>query len=320
MTVNARLEIVAPAAFRLDLTVWALRRSPTNRIDAWDGVRWGRCLTVCAEPVPVVVEQIGSAQAPRLVVHCPVQLAAEAAPCAQIVGQVREILGLDTAVEAFERMAAGDAQLAPLAARFRGFRPPRLPSVFEALANAVACQQVSLASGLALLGKTAACLAAHASKATPPPFPTPAAVLGAGAQTLRELGWSQRKADYLLGCAQAVQSGALDAAALAAADDAQAVALLSRLRGIKRWSAQYVALRGLGRLAVLPVDDVGAHKHLALWLGRPRLDAAAMQTLTQRWQPYAGMVYFLLLLKRLDDQGLLGAKDSTLPRTMPTLP
>jgi len=57
-----------------------------------------------------------------------------------------------------------------------------------------------------------------------------------------------------------------------------------------------------------------------LWLGRPRLDAAAMQTLTQRWQPYAGMVYFLLLLKRLDDQGLLGAKDSTLPRTMPTLP
>jgi len=318
--VTARLEIAAPAAFLLDLTVWALRRTPANRIDAWDGVRWRRCLTVGGEPAPVEVEQTGTVQAPWLVVHCAGQSTPRAGRCAQIVGQVRAMLGLDVAVEPFERMVAGDAQLAPLAARYRGFRPPRLPSVFEALANAVACQQVSLASGLALLGKTAVYLAPQASQTIPPPFPSPAAVLAAGAQTLHELGWSQRKADYLLGCAQAVQSGALDLQALLAADDAQAVALLSRLRGIKRWSAQYVALRGLGRLAVLPVDDVGAHKHLALWLGQPRLDAAAMQTLTLRWQPYAGMVYFLLLLKRLDDHGLLGGKDSVTSRTMPTLP
>lgn len=100
---------------------------------------------------------------------------------------------------------------------------------------------------------------------------------------LRDLGWSQRKADYLLGCAQALLSGALDEAVLEAAPDAQVMQILSRLRGIKRWSAQYVALRGLGRLAVLPVDDVGAQKHLALWLGTPRLDAGALQQLARRW-------------------------------------
>ncbi|EQD67859.1 HhH-GPD family base excision repair protein, partial [mine drainage metagenome] len=89
------------------------------------------------------------------------------------------------------------------------------------------------------------------------------------------------------------------------ADDAGAMRMLGTLRGIKRWSAQYVALRGLGRLGVFPVDDVGAHKHLAAWLGLPRLDAEATAALVRRWQPYAGLVYFHVLLRRLEEAGHL---------------
>jgi DNA-3-methyladenine glycosylase II len=38
----------------------------------------------------------------------------------------------------------------------------------------------------------------------------------------------------------------------------EAIAYLSRIRGIGRWSAEYVLLRGLGRLDTFPGDDVGA--------------------------------------------------------------
>ncbi len=309
---TAAFELAAPANFRLDLTVWALRRTPNNDIDRWDGSQWTRRLHIGPEVVPIAVRQTGQATAPRLVVRFPHvgrgRVIADKQNPSQVAERLRWILGLDVDTAGFERLAAHDPQLAPLVRRFAGLRPPRLPSLFEALANAVACQQVSLASGLSLLGKTAASLAGKALDASaPPPFPTPAEVLHAGAARLRQLGWSERKADYLLGCARAVNSGDLDVATLASASDEQVISRLSRLRGIKRWSAQYVALRGLGRLAVLPVDDVGAHRHLANVLVRPRLDATAMETLAQRWRPYAGLVYFLLLLSRLDAQGRLAA-------------
>lgn len=302
------MRLVIRPPFRLDLTVWALRRTPGNRIDAWDGRQWRRSVFVGDAVVGLAVEQTGPIDAPVLTVHCVGTDCSHPHPAQALAAVVRGMLGIDAPLHGFDRLVASEAQLAPLAERYSGLRPPRFPSLFEALANAVACQQVSLASGLALLGKTAAQLAPPQRPGDfPPPFPLPETVLAAGGSALRHLGWSQRKADYLLGCAQAIACAALDAASLDAASDAQAMQILSSLRGIKRWSAQYVALRGLGRLAVLPVDDVGAHKHLALWLGRPRLDAAAMQELAQRWQPAAGMVYFLLLLKRLDDQGVLGA-------------
>ena len=305
---NPCLRIAPVAPFRLDLTVWALRRTPGNRIDAWDGRCWRRSVWIGGRAITIEVEQVAPADMPALEVHCkgPDQLD----PDEHLVLErlLRATLGLDRPVDDFARRAANDVLLAPLIARYRGFRPPRFPDLFEALANAVACQQVSLASGLALLGKTAVYLAPPSCPPdVPPPFPDPQAILEAGVPVLRDLGWSQRKADYLLGCAQALLSGALDEAVLEAAPDAQVMQILSRLRGIKRWSAQYVALRGLGRLAVLPVDDVGAQKHLALWLGTPRLDAGALQQLARRWQPDAGMVYLMLLLKRLEDQGLVSA-------------
>ena len=68
-------------------------------------------------------------------------------------------------------------------------------------------------------------------------------------------------------------------------------------RGVGRWTAEYVLLRGFGRLNVFPGDDVGAQKRFARWLGRSRpLDYADVGRAVARWQPYAGLVYFHLLL------------------------
>lgn len=84
---------------------------------------------------------------------------------------------------------------------------------------------------------------------------------------------------------------------------------LLELRGVGRWTAEYVLLRGLGRFHVFPGDDVGAQKRLARWLGRSRpMDYAGVQRAVRRWSPYAGLVYFHLLLDGLSQAGAL---DST---------
>lgn len=140
--------------FRLDLTVWALRRRPGNRIDQWDGTTYTRVLVLDEQPVKVMVSQQGPMTHPRLLVT-----ASSTVPLARIEARtsltLRRMLGCATDVSTFSALARRDRTLSALAEQFQGLKPPRFPTLFEALLNAFACQQVSLEVGLLLLGRLA---------------------------------------------------------------------------------------------------------------------------------------------------------------------
>ena len=67
--------------------------------------------------------------------------------------------------------------------------------------------------------------------------------------------------------ARSVAEGHLDLEGLATLPDGEAIDRLCGLRGVGRWTAEYVLLRGLGRTHVFPGDDVGARNNLQRWLG-----------------------------------------------------
>jgi len=302
-----RFVLVPTPPFRLDLTAWALRRRASNEIDRWDGEAYRRVLVVGGAPLEVEVRQRGDAAAARLEVG--VRGEARAARRAATAALER-LLGVRVDLGAFYGAAARDRRLGSLAARFRGVKPPRFPTLFETLANAIACQQVTLALGIVLLDRLAqACgLAspAHGSRACA--FPRPEDVLALKCVRMRRLGFSRQKVQALRELAQAAAVGGLEERALAALDDRAALEHLRALRGVGRWSAEYALLRGLGRLHVFPGDDVGARKHLERWLGlRKPLDYAGVERALGRWRRYKGLVYFHLLLKRLADEGTLPA-------------
>ena len=296
-----QLSINPLAPFRLDLTVWALRRRPENRIDRWDDCAYRRVLVIDDETVSLSVTQRGQLDAPQLAVSLasgvPSDLASEA---------LDRLLGLSTELSGFAEMAAADSLLGPIAAGMRGLRPPRFPTVFEALVNAVACQQLSLAVGIQLLNRLAERHGRVASGAPDGPraFPGPEQLAGVPPDVLRGHGFSLSKARTIVEIARAVVDGDLDLEALEQLDDAAAIEQLTRLHGIGRWSAEYVLLRGLGRLNVFPGDDVGAHNKLRrlLQIDTP-LDYEAVRELVARWDPYAGLVYFHLLLDSLAASG-----------------
>ena len=76
-------------------------------------------------------------------------------------------------------------------------------------------------------------------------------------------------------------------------------------------------LRGFGRVNVFPGDDVGARNKLARWIGVALpLDYPTVGGIVERWQPYAGLVYFHLLLDSLANSGWLNAESSALGPTM----
>jgi DNA-3-methyladenine glycosylase II len=306
---HAQLSIKPLAPFRLDLTVWALRRRPENRIDRWGDCAYRRVLLLRDQTVPLSVTQSGELDAPQLAVSfgsvVPRKLASNA---------LDRLLGLSADLSGFAEMAAADSLLGPIAARMRGLKPPRFPTVFEALVNAVACQQLSLAVGIQLLNRLTEGHGRVAPGAPDGPraFPGPEQLASVAPDVLRGHGFSLSKARTIAEIARAVVDGELDLEALEQLDDAAVVEHLTRLHGIGRWSAEYVLLRGLGRLNVFPGDDVGAHNKLRRLFGIDTpLDYDAVRELVARWDPYAGLVYFHLLLDSLATAGLVGSKVET---------
>ena len=308
----ARFAIEVRPPFRLDLTVWALRRRPHNTIDIWDGTTYTRTLVAAASPVLVAVHQEPAEEPERVWLGVEVRRRG-AAPSEAVVVEVRRILeamlGLEVDLAGFYELAGSDERLAGLAERFRGVRPPRFASVFEALVNAVACQQLSLTVGIHLLDRLAAAYGPEVElRGAPPGFPAAERLAAAEPSDLRRLGLSVGKARTIIGLARGVVSETLGLDTLAQADDEHAAAALVSLPGIGRWSAEYVLLRGLGRLGVLPGDDVGARNSL-----RQRFELPApagydeVAALAKRWWPYGGLVYFHLLLDALARGGHLEA-------------
>jgi len=295
--------------FRLDLTVWALRRRARNQIDRWDGSSYRRIIRLGGRPTEIAVRQVGASAEPRLMV------AATPAPLNPLGRErvrtiVEQLLGLPVDLSEWYRMAARDTRLRLLANRFRGLKPPRFPTIFEALVNAFACQQLSLEVGLELLNRLAAVcdMRRGTGGRAPYGFPAPRHVARLPPSRYRAIGFSRQKVHALLALARAIERGQIDLERLVREDDAEVCAQLLELRGVGRWTAEYVMLRGLGRLHVFPGDDVGAQKRLARWLGRSRpLDYAGVRRVVEPWQPYAGLVYFHLLLDGLSHAGALDA-------------
>jgi DNA-3-methyladenine glycosylase II len=311
MNSQQRSFFVSPVPpFRLDLTAWALRRRADNAVDTWDGFTYRRALVHGGSPLEIAAAQVDVLPEPRLLVTLTgAQLDQGSEDFARAT--VTRLLGLDVDLSAFYRLADGDPTLNVLAARFRGLKPPRFPALFECIVNAIACQQLTLTVGIMLLNRLSKAHGTALGDGPPYAFPRPSQLAGLRPEALTELGFSGTKARSIIELAEAIVTGDPNLDEIELLEDADALALLQRLRGVGRWTAEYALLRGLGRLHVFPGDDVGARNNLAHWLNRQGpLDYAGVRAAVQQWQPYAGLVYFHLLLANLEEQGVLAKHTS----------
>ncbi len=181
---------------------------------------------------------------------------------------------------AVAHLRAADPVLARLAA---AVGPPAVrhePDYFVALVGAIVGQQLSVRAASAIRARLAAALAGGGAL-------TPAALLAAGVETLRELGLSRAKAVYVTDLATHVASGALDLASLDRLPDEAVIARLTQVKGIGRWTAEMFLIFSLGRPDVLPVDDLGFRAAVRRHYGLPAPPpAAVLRALAEPWRPY----------------------------------
>jgi DNA-3-methyladenine glycosylase II len=285
----------------LDLTAWALRRRDKNAVDRWDDGHYSRLIVVDGDPVQLTVIQEVVGVEPTLVVTVESTTRISTRVRNEAGQLVTKMLGLAVELQPFYKLARDNA-IGPLVKRFAGVRPPRFPTVFEGLVNSIACQQVSLDLGIVLLNRLSERFGAQfVTRSTVQyAFPTPADLVDVPEESISELGFSRQKARAIQELSTHVADGRVELTSLEGMTNEEAIAYLSRIRGIGRWSAEYVLLRGLGRLDTFPGDDIGAQNNLQRLFhlaDKPTYDD--IRHLTSPWHPYEGVVYFHLLLDRL---------------------
>jgi DNA-3-methyladenine glycosylase II len=167
-------------------------------------------------------------------------------------------LGRSFDLDGFYAFAAGEPVLAPIVARLAGFRPPVVPDGFESLVTSITAQQVSLFAAFAIRNRLIERFGVRHEHAWG--FPSEDALEAADPGELVAIGFSRRKAEYVVGLARA----RLDYDELAQLPDEEVKARLVRVRGLGEWTADWFLARHLARPRAWPAGDLGLRKALAL--------------------------------------------------------
>lgn len=211
----------------------------------------------------------------------------------------RRLLGLHEELERFYTFAAGDPMLQELVERFRGTRVTLAPDPFEMLVTSITAQQINLKFAFTVRSRLIRQFGRHfsANGRLYFAFPTPEALAQADISTLREMQFSRRKAEYIIGIARAVASGELDLAAMKDRSDAQITESLTSYRGIGRWTVDWFLARHLGRGHVFPAGDLGVRKAVEKFYFEGRKQPPErLREFAAQWGEFTNLVVHYLLL------------------------
>ena len=247
------------------------------------------------EHKPVVIEVRQTGKSPPVL---------EVTSSSELSRPVREmaayVLNADFDLTPFYRVASRDRRLRPIVRELWGLRPFRPASLFEMLVIAITEQQISMRVAEVMREKLTARFGDVVDGT--PVFPDESALKAATIRELRRCGLSHRKAEYVRDLSRMVASGKLDLERLRGLSDEEAFQALTQIRGVGPWTADYVLVRGLGRVDRVPVEDLGIRGVVGKYLGRGHRveDPDEVLPLLQPFAPYRGLAaYYLLVHDRL---------------------
>jgi len=193
--------------------------------------------------------------------------------------------------EATRHLAGCDAVLAALIAASPGLHLTRRGDPFTTLARAIVGQQISVKAAQAIWDR----LVAACGRSAPAAALDPVRVQRKRIATLRALGLSERKAEYIRDLARHFVSARLDPRTWPALDDEALIEALVDVKGIGRWTAEMFLMFHEMRADVLPVDDLGLQKAMALhYFDGERPPLAALRAFGEKWRPYRSVATWYL--------------------------
>jgi DNA-3-methyladenine glycosylase II len=197
---------------------------------------------------------------------------------------LKEIFHFDRSLEPIHTHFT-DTNLAPIFEEHRGTPIIREFSLYATLMKSIIHQQLNLSFAHTLTTRFVHTFGEQLDGVWF--YPKPEVIGQLQVEDLRELQFSTRKAEYVIGVSQAIASGELNLEALALQDDETITQILVKYRGIGPWTAGTFLLFGLGRPNLFPLADIGLQNALKkLWTTTEKPKAEEISSHFPQWSPY----------------------------------
>ena len=186
--------------------------------------------------------------------------------------------------EATGYLTKKDKRLGRIIARIGPIEREVDPDLFSAVVHHIIGQQISTRAQLTVWNRMRAALGTVSAET----------ILAAGVPKLQSLGMTFRKAEYITDFAEKVRVGAFDPAAVAAMPDAEAIAVLSSLRGVGVWTAEMILLFCLQRPDIFSFDDLAIRRGLRMVYRHRTITRALFEKYRRRFSPYGSVASLYL--------------------------
>ena len=186
--------------------------------------------------------------------------------------------------KAVEALAAKEKAFAGVVDKHGIPEPRRSDPGAHTLLRTIVGQQVSVAAARSMWSKL------EAAFGSPPDL---SMLLAASDEELRAAGMSRQKSGYIRSLAELVLSGDLNLDALPE-DNEEAIALLTQIKGIGRWSAEIYLLFAEGRPDVWPAGDLAVQIEIGRLMGlADKPSEKHLREIAEAWRPHRGAAAIL---------------------------
>ena len=294
----------APYDFELTVGYHTYYRSRYGT-DHWEDGKYRRLLEIDNKLLLASVRSTGTVEQPEL------EMVVEGTSLSpydvtRAKSQIEWILGTSQDLRQFYESMFDDDPLNNFCQSFYGLHLPHTLSAYEALILAVLGQQIStnVAHSIRTLIIEKYGSIAKYNGMDYYAFPQPISLAKASLEDLRLLKMSYRKAEYINGISQIItdQPDLLEFEEYH--DNNEIVSKIMQLRGVGRWTAQWLLIKGLGRMDAFPVGDLALKQLLTkLYFAQTPLKEEEMETFSKRWSPWRS--YATTYLFAANRQGLI---------------
>jgi DNA-3-methyladenine glycosylase II len=194
----------------------------------------------------------------------------------------------------FYKKAENHRVLGPVIKRYHGLKPLRPSSLFQMMVIAVTEQQISLTAAYRIRTRVVEKFGEKILDRRA--FPEAGELAQASVENLMGCGLSRKKSEYIRELSRRVADGSLDLDKMKKMPDEEVRRFIIALRGFGMWSADYILIRGLGRIDAVPADDLGVRTIVGKYLGGgTRMDPEEVRKALLSLKPFRGLAVFYLM-------------------------
>jgi DNA-3-methyladenine glycosylase II len=299
MTFTETFTIQVLAPFNFDLTAQIFAHGD-KQIRSYANGQFSQVLRVNGKLFLIRLASAGTVEQPKINVELKSNIPITLQDKRKAEEAAKFIFNLGFQLCSFYDEIKNDCMMTQIAQQLYGLKNPTTPTVFEALADSIVEQQISIKVAHTIEERLAKkfgevlSLDGEAYYA----YPTPQNMASASISEIQSCGLSQRKAEYIHNAAELIAAGKLDLEHLKNQQNPEEIiSELDEIRGIGVWTAELTMLRGMQKLDALPADDFGIRRVISrYYCGGKTIKSAEAREIAKQWGRWKGLAAFYLIV------------------------